>query len=191
MNNFKLRFVRRLSFFIRDTSASVSVESVFIFPLLAAWFVGSFVFFDAFKSRNTAAKASYTISDVLSRRTADANPAYLDNLHELYKNLVRAEDGETALRVSIIQWDGTDYVVEWSHSSSVLLETHTDQSIEERADRIPILYEGEHIILVETYLNYNPAFDVGLNSDVWENFVVTSPRFASKLDCPTCTVLQP
>lgn len=184
MSSLKTRLTRPFTFFLRDTSATVATEAVLILPLLAAWFVGSFVFFDAFKSRNTAMKASYTIGDVLSRRTDDATPAYLDNLHTLYKTLVKAPDGTSALRVTMIMWDGDAYQVQWSHASSNSVGARSDASA--IVDRIPTLSEGEQVILVETFLDYNPAFNVGLNSNIWENFVVTSPRFASKLDCPEC-----
>ena len=178
MNTLKRPIVR----FAHDTNASIAVEAALIIPLLAAWFVGSFVFFDAFKSRSTALKATATIAEVLSRRTEDVTPIYLDNLHELYETLALTENS-SALRVTMIEWKDGEHGVIWSHSSNEtangLQTTQTQQS--DFAQRIPIMSEGEQVILVETFQDYNPAFNVGINHNVWENFVITSPRYASKL----------
>jgi len=168
--------------FARDTNASVAVEAALILPILAAWFVGSFVFFDAFKSRNTALKATATIAEVISRRTEDVTPAYLDNLHELYETLALT-DNSSALRVTMVKYEESKHEVVWSHSSSDtasgLESEFTNTS--DFAQRIPIMVEGEQVILVETFQDYNPAFNIGLNHNVWENFIVTSPRYASQL----------
>lgn len=171
-----------VSRFVEDTCASVTVEAVIILPLLAAWFVGSFVFFDGFKNRNTASKASYTIGDILSRRTEAATPTYIDNLQTLYDTLVFT-NGSTAMRVTSLEWDGTEHDVLWSYSTKAGLSKQTDSNVKtaDFRSRIPLMATGESVILVETYSDYNPAFNVGWDSHVWENFVVTSPRFASCL----------
>lgn len=182
MKHFIQTLARPFVRFAKDTNASIAVEAVLIIPLLAAWFVGSFVFFDAFKSRNTALKASYTISDVLSRRTDDVTPAYLDNLHELYETLAQAR-GSSALRVTVIKWNGKKHKVKWSHSSHEVTGIQTNKLAKKAdfASRIPLMAPGEHVILVETFQNYDPIFNVGINRNIWENFVVTSPRYAGKL----------
>jgi Flp pilus assembly protein TadG len=177
------RFIARpVARFAKDTNASIAVEAALIIPLLAAWFVGSFVFFDAFKSRNTALKTSYTISDVLSRRTDNVTPAYLDNLHQLYDTLAQSR-GASALRVSVIKWDGAKHDVTWSHSSHDVtgVQTNAVTNLAAFANRIPLMSEGEQVILVETFQSYDPVFNVGINSNVLENFIVTSPRYAGQL----------
>ncbi len=178
------QLISRLRFafagFVEDTRASVTVEAVIIMPLLAAWFVGSYVFFDGFKNRNTAMKATYTISDILSRRTSAATPAYIDNLQELYDTLVFTS-GSTAMRVTSLKWDGSEHDVLWSYSTKAALSVQTDAKVQTAAfrDRVPMMAVNESVILVETFSDYNPAFNVGWDSHVWENFVITSPRFAS------------
>ena len=50
------------------------------------------------------------------------------------------------------------------------------------ADRLPTLVDGEHIILVEASSNFNAVFNVGITENLsFDNFVVTSPRFAAKV----------
>lgn len=168
--------------FVKDTSASVTVEAVMILPLLMAWFVGSFVFFDGFKNRNTALKATYTIGDILSRRLNAADADLVENLQELYDALAYTT-GSSAIRLTSLGWDGTNHRVLWSASSKNTLSVQTEAKVQTQAfkDRIPLMAIGETVILVETFTDYNPAFYVGWSHRVFENFVVTSPRFASCL----------
>lgn len=179
--------------FARDTRASMTVEAVLILPLLLAWFVGSFVFFDGFKNRNMSLKATYTIGDILSRRTEGVTSAYIGRLQQLYDRLAYTS-GSSALRVTSLTWDGTEHSVLWSRSSKGTLPAQTDATVKPVTfrDRIPLMAVGETVILVETFTDYNPAFNVGWSHHLFENFVVTSPRFASCLswdngsDVPSC-----
>ncbi|SFR56067.1 TadE/TadG family type IV pilus assembly protein [Litoreibacter janthinus] len=168
--------------FLHETRASATVEAVLILPLLMAWFVGSFVFFDGFKNRNTSLKATYTIGDILSRRTNGATAEYIDNLQELYDSLAYTS-GSSALRVTSLTWNGKKHRVLWSHSTKSTVPEQTNEAVASHAfkNRIPLMAIGETVILVETFTDYNPAFNVGWNHRIFENFVVTSPRFASCL----------
>lgn len=179
--------------FVRDTHASATVEAVLILPLLLAWFVGSFVFFDGFKNRNTALKATYTIGDILSRRTKGVTPEYIGHLQQLYDRLTYTS-GSSALRVTSLEWSGEEHRVVWSRSSkdTLSVQTNTTVKFDSFKNRVPMMAVDETVILVETFTDYNPAFNVGWEHRVFENFVVTSPRFASCLpwdngaDVPGC-----
>lgn len=187
------KMLRPLERFYKETTASATVEAVLILPLLMAWFVGGFVFFDGFKNRNTALKATYTIGDILSRETNGATAEYIDNLQLLYDSLAYTS-GSSAIRVSSIAWTGSKHRVLWSHSTKSALPVQTNDTVRVSAfrNRIPIMAMTDTVILVESFTDYNPVFNVGWNHRVFENFVVTSPRFASCLpwdngvDIPTC-----
>ena len=168
--------------FMQDTGASMTVEAVLILPLLFAWFAGSFVFFDGFKTRNMALKATYTVGDILSRRTNGVTTSYIDNLQDLYDSLAYTS-GSSALRVTSLTWDGDEHSVLWSASSKSTLSEQTNAKVRQAsfANRVPLMAVGETVILVETFSDYNPVFDVGWSHRVFENFVITSPRFASCL----------
>lgn len=176
------KLTRPFKRFAKDTDASIAVEAALIIPLLAAWFVGSFVFFDAFKSRSTALKASYTIGDIVSRRTQDASVTYLNNLHRLYEQLANTSNS-SALRVTMVNWDGDVHSVVWSYASVQSLRLKSNRAAQDIdfTRRMPIMSVGENVILVETLQDYNPIFNVGIQHTVWENFIVTAPRYASKL----------
>ena len=182
MKRLMSRSIAPFARFVRETRASATVEAVLILPLLLAWFIGSFVFFDGFKNRNMALKATYTIGDILSRRTEGVTAGYIANLQQLYDRLAYTT-GSSALRVTSLTWDGTDHEVLWSRSSKSTLSTQTNAKVRTAAfkDRVPLMADGETVILVESFTDYNPAFDVGWEHRVFENFVVTSPRFASCL----------
>ena len=184
MMTYAKNVLRRSRSFLSDTSGTGTVEAAIILPALAAWFVGSYAFFDAFYERSAATKAAYTISDVLSRRTAEATPDYIDALGDLYGRLSPA-DGGTALRVSNIAWDGTAHNVLWSHgtSSQVAPIDNDDLIVSNYGARIPVMYPGETIVLVEAYSAYRQPFNVGWTDSeyVFEEFVVTSPRYAAQL----------
>lgn len=184
MMTYTKNVLRRGRNFLSDTSGTGTVEAAIIMPVLAAWFVGGYAFFDAFYERSAATKAAYTIGDVLSRRTAAATPAYIDELGDLYGRLSPA-DGGTALRVSNIEWDGTKHNVLWSHgtSSRVASVDDNDLVVSNYGARIPVMYPGETVLLVEAYSAYRQPFNVGWTDDeyVFEEFVITSPRYATKL----------
>ena len=47
--------------------------------------------------------------------------------------------------------------------------------------RLPIMADAERILLVETFIPYRPAFDVGVSLLTFENFTFTRPRYAGQV----------
>ncbi len=177
----------RLKEFLADTSASMSLEAVIVFPFLVWAYVGSFVFFDAFRAQNSNMKAAYTISDMLSRETDPITADYIDGLQRMYDFLVFKPRNPTSMRVTVVRWDedANEYVVEWSQTTNGLSPwtTETFASVE---DRIPVLANGDTGILVEANTTYIPVFNVGFTEMDFNNFIFTSPRFAPRLCWETC-----
>jgi hypothetical protein len=176
------RLIRgHLARFRDEDRAAISTEFVLILPLLLWWYVGSFAFYDAFRDYNVTVKASYTIGDILSRQTEIDND-YIDGLETLLE-FMTAGSGAW-LRVSSIRYNSDEeYEVEWSYAT----DDHTvvtDARIytwEYDEDVLPIMAEGETIILSETYVPFTPAFNVGLSARWMSNLVVTRPRFTSQV----------
>ena len=48
-------------------------------------------------------------------------------------------------------------------------------------NRLPVVPNNERLILVETWADYNPPFNVGINRQYLYNFVFTRPRFAPQV----------
>jgi len=170
---------RRLARFRRDKRGTVSVESVIVLPLLMLWFVASFVFFDIYLTNSINEKAAYTVSDLLSRHrnSSRVNNAYIDGLNRVFDFLINNR-GDTWIRTTSVKYDETDdkYGAEWSYA------THgkprlTDSDVEALRDRLPVMPGNETIILVETFTEYTPAFDVGIGPQTFRTFIFTRPRF--------------
>lgn len=176
------RALRR--FALREEAGSVSVEAVVIMPLLLWWYVASFVFFDGFKQHSMNVKAAYTVGDMLSRQTDAINDAYLEGMSDIFDYLTQQRN-DSWLRVTQIYWQGSRdrYRIDWSYGTDGHNDARlTNGDLDDIAERLPTLVNGERIILVESFTTYAPAFNVGLEAELlFSNFVVTSPRYAPQL----------
>ncbi|KIC13851.1 hypothetical protein RA20_22345 [Leisingera sp. ANG-Vp] len=165
--------------FLRRTDGNVSIEFAFYAPLLLALFASIYTFFDAFRRDSVNLKAAYTISDLISRETTAINDAYLDSMFEMAKLLIRS-DSQLGLRVSVIRWDDGDnkYYVDWSSVRGTSETIWTDGTINTVSSKLPDMPDQERVILVETFNEMEPAFNIGLPTLDLDNFIFTRPRFA-------------
>ncbi|WP_296761735.1 hypothetical protein [Sediminimonas sp.] len=175
----------RIKTFLRgfrdETRATVAVEAVVILPMLFWAYMAMFVFFDAYKQVSINQKATYTIGDVLSRETTAINNAYLDGIDNMFKFLVRA-DSTARLRVTVVRWDEKKgkFRRDWSKTRGDVTPLSAAQ-VTEMEDALPVMPDGERIIVVETWSRYTAPFNVGILSQDLHNRVFTRPRFAPKL----------
>ena len=99
--------MRRFPGFLSDDRGSLTMEFVLWLPLLMAWLVVSAVFHDAYRNRDLATKASYTIADLISRQTTlvdnSATSPDLADLVFLQRALLPRLGREMSLRISSIQ----------------------------------------------------------------------------------------
>ncbi|MCR9068406.1 MAG: hypothetical protein NXH79_06135 [Rhodobacteraceae bacterium] len=169
--------------FWQDTRAAVAFEAVIIMPILAWGFLSSFIFFDAFRVYNSSIKATYAVADVLSRQTNTVTEDDIEGLLTVFKHLVR-DSGASRMRVTQIMWNGTRYCVDWSYATdgeSRLFHS----SMAEIEDALPVMAVSERIVLVETFVPYDPAFDTGLTLLNFNNFTFTRPRYAGQVPFET------
>jgi Flp pilus assembly protein TadG len=168
--------------FLRDDDGGLSVETVLVFPMLAWAYAATFTFFDAFRMEATNTKASYTISDMLTRVTEEIDQEYVDGLFEIYQYLVGRSHEDMYLRITTVGWDADagEYRVVWSRGANTNYR-HTSATINDQADKIPEIAPGDTLILVETYMPFRPRFNVGLGDLGFMNIVPSSPRFAPQL----------
>jgi hypothetical protein len=172
------RLLRR---FWKDTSAAVAMEAVIITPVLAWAFIGSFVIFDAFRTYNTSIKATYAVADILSRQTNTIFAYDIEGMTRIFEHMVR-NHGDARLRATQIMYDAdTDtYTVDWSYATNGEARLFTANLIDLEG-RLPIMADAERILLVETFIPYRPAFDVGVSLLTFENFTFTRPRYAGQV----------
>lgn len=167
--------------FAWNDSGSISVEAVIILPLLIWAFVATYVYFDAFETKNVSHRAAYTLSDLLSRQQEEIDMDFLDGLHSMYDTMVTSSE-PTWIRVTVVTWDSAseNFRVEWSHGTGEV-EGWTTASLDAVQEFIPAMSSGDTNIIVETSMTYSPPFNVGIGDQIHRSFVVTSPRFTPQL----------
>ena len=85
-----MKIWRAISRTARDERGSFSVEAILMFPMLVWAFMAMFVFFEGLRESNINLKATYTISDLLSRETDLIDQTYLDGMNNIYAWLSRS-----------------------------------------------------------------------------------------------------
>jgi len=86
--------------------------------------------------------------------------------------------------VNLAAWDGDDtYVLLFSRSPGGAVIPHTQVTIQDLHDRIPEMDDLDSVIIVETWVDYSPEFDIGvlnfgpgLQDQTFTQFIVTRPR---------------
>ena len=179
----------RLKRFTSEESGSMIAEAVIILPLLLWAYLAMFIYWDAYRSETTAVKASYTLADMVSRND-EVDTAYLSGLHDVFDYLMN-NSVETAMVVSSIVWDKTDnrYEVLWSEAYGEGMLALNTTRVAQVADRLPIMSDGDSVILVQSRIEYVPSIDVGVPDFFYRQFIATRPRLsAGKIECTDCRV---
>ncbi len=168
---------------IRDEHGSFSIEAILMFPLLGWAFIAMFVFFEGLRESNINLKATYTVSDLLSRTEDELiTLEYLAGMHRIYTWLSRS-GLPVQLRVTAIRYDEAENEHTKMWSEGVGIEGLSQASIaSEVSPHVPILADQAWAIVVESWTTYEPIIDVGLDNTELYNIVVTAPRFAGKLE---------
>jgi hypothetical protein len=167
--------------FRRDETGSITVESMLILPILIWCYLGTFVFFDGFRAQSINIKAGYTLGDTLSRETGYVTPEYMDSLFSLQQFLVDTVE-PVQLRITVFRYTASDdsYRVRWSQARGGATAL-TTAGLGTLRDFLPDMADNDIAILTETWVGYEPAFDVGIQPFTFSDLVVTRPRFASQL----------
>ena len=178
----KLSLLSKIREFLQDTKGTASVEAAIIFPVVFWAYAAMFTYFEAYRAQAVAEKTAYTISDMISRETLAITPQYMTNARKIYMDLSGLSPGETALRVTLLRWDGNNnkFNVDWSQLRGDIPKLR-NRDVNEYDDLLPTLINNERIILVETASDYDPAFSVGLAPRVIDTFVFTRPRYAPQI----------
>jgi Flp pilus assembly protein TadG len=178
---FVYKLIRRFS---RDEKGGLVVEAVLVLPVLFWALAALFSFWDAYRTINTVQKASYTISDLISRVQVNAgvDDAYVNGLRRTMDYLLDV-DQAADIRVTSYRWNNTDsrYEVIWSRSPNNAMLQLTTATLESLSAKLPIMSDGETAVLVETKVNYTPILKYGLVQRELTQFIVTKPRFLPRI----------
>ncbi|WP_434288045.1 TadE/TadG family type IV pilus assembly protein [Celeribacter sp. SCSIO 80788] len=174
------RLLRRFS---RDDGGSVAIEALIVAPALIFSLMAFYTFFAAFEAKARANKANYTISDYISRQTDTIDDTFMGGLADLYRFL--NNDGEIDMRVSAVQFvidddENESYELVWSYATGDYVKL-TDITLTEVEERLPLMADGEEVIVVETQRGWVAPFNAILTELDFEDIVTTKPRFASQV----------
>ena len=171
----------RLARWRRDESGSIAVETLMMVPLMAWAMLSTLAYFDAYRSEGISTKASLTIADMFSRETNFVTSEYVTNARNLLRTLT-LNDNWPDLRVTVVRWDEANQLLRrvWTQERGPR-QGLTATEVAELVDDIPVLSDGERLILVETWTDYTPLYSVGLSPFTMETFTFISPRFVSQL----------
>lgn len=177
---------RQIRRFRDQEDGLVMTEFLIMLPLLIWTFMALFIYWDAFRTINQSQKASYAVSDLISRQS-DINVSFIDGM----KNVMQYLTGETdvKLRITSIQWKEpeNEYYVLFSRSPGGQLPALSKTDIWNMRDRIPEMTDRDSVVIVESVVAYDPAFEVGIPNHSFDNFVVTRPRYYRRV----CLIEQP
>jgi Flp pilus assembly protein TadG len=154
-----------------------------ILPLLAAFYCATFVWFDAYRQKTLIMKASYAVSDVLSRQEEVDEP-FLDDMRDVLDYMIPS-NAAPKMRISLINSvhdaDGESiYTVEWSYGPNGMTDL-TQADIDADSSWIPLMGDNDNVVVTETAVLYQPIFRVGIDDKIYRNTIVTRPRFHGTL----------
>jgi Flp pilus assembly protein TadG len=178
-----MRFIRnQFARFGREDRGAILAEAVLVLPFMFWAFLGLFVYWDAFRAMNKVQKASYTISDMISREMVTINDAYITGMDTLMERLIDT-DQDVTIRVTSVTWneDNNRFEVHWSRSTGSLMPRLTTTTLQNYASLIPDMSDGDYVVIVESSVRYTPAFNIGMGEQELSQFIVTRPRFVPKV----------
>jgi hypothetical protein len=169
----------KLARFRRGEDGSIIAETAIMMPTLFAAVLATFVFFDAYRNQAINLKAHYTISDSFSRESEMIDNTYMSNAWYLHRFLTNSPT-LTRMRVSVIQYtaDDDEYHVVWSRikggGDEVTWGELSDIGVSR--NQVPVMPDIERLIIIQTSVDYNPRFTIGLGSFTFEDMIFTRPR---------------
>ncbi len=167
--------------FRKNESGSGAVEAMLMVPLLAWCTLATLTFFDAYRSEAIAFKAGLTVADMISREANAVDDDYIDGARDLLRFLAE-DDPNPDLRITAFRWNENQskYVRVWSKERGPRSALKTSD-LAGMTGILPDMTNGERAILVETWTDYNPPWEVGISSRTMSTYNVISPRFVTQI----------
>lgn len=181
-------FIHRLRSFGQREDGLMVTELILTLPIFIFCIIAVYTYWDAYRVLNAAQKATYTVSDLLSRERRAIEEGYIEGLHDLTEYML-GDNLPVQMRVTAITYSGVRnrYEVIWSRSPNGEKPVLTTETLQAHTQHIPMLADGDSIVLVETDVQFKPAFAetpafaMYLGEQVFKNFIVTRPRFLPRI----------
>lgn len=197
--------------FREDQDGAVTMEFVIMLPLLFTWAVGSFLYYDAYRSLSITNKVGFTIADIASRYE-EIDDDDIASWQELAERMLPFRNVNHRLRVSsICFYDGTDdgnsdqHHVVWSNvqnkgeqlfeadgttpvtdadgNAVYQLNGRDEDTIPE--DMLPLMADQDTVLYVELYSTWRPLsnsiFGLSFTEKTWFVDLMIRPRFVQSI----------
>lgn len=162
-----------------DRRGVAAIEFALIAPVLIVLLLGCVTLFVAFRDSQDAEKATFTIGDLMSRRTDPVDNAFLSTTQQLFLQMVSRPAERTKYRISSLARSGGKFSVAWSYAVAPRTALRTADI---PTDSLPVVADGDSLILVETAVSYDPLFGgLGLVSGEHVNLAANRPRFIAAI----------
>lgn len=174
------RLLRR---FAKGEDGYMVVEATLMLPFLFWGYLALYSYWDAYRVMTDVQKAAYTISDLITRQQTSVNANFINGMR-LTMDSMLGVGLETELRVTSLTWSDANnrYEVLWSNTSGTTNPPLTNVALIPLRSQIPEMTDGDTAILVETWVDYEPAMTLGGIGDMtFAEFIVTRPRFAPSI----------
>lgn len=193
----RIRF--ELNRFWNEQTASVTIESVFMFPLLMWAYFGMFILFDGYRAASANVRTGYTISDLLSREDqAIVDQDYIEGLNSL-QDILTQSPHRTVLRVTAVRYYNDEYSIynDCSFATGGKTALENGDLLTKIVPYLPTMSDSEVLIVVETWMAFVPFMNLSIRpisggtddpeynvfpAFYFENLVATPHRF-TELSC--------
>ncbi|MCW4115306.1 pilus assembly protein [Aurantimonas sp. MSK8Z-1] len=171
--------IRPLSPAFRRSREGVSaVEFALLAPLLVLLLFGCFTLFLLFRDGYRAETATFTVADVVSRQSTVSSD-FLNTTYAMFLRMLPDTQKGVAFRVSSLKMTGKALHVDWSYPIAPMTAL-TDATIP--ASGLPLVADGDSIVVVETSVGYQPATDMlGFASGRYSYLAANRPRFTAAI----------
>lgn len=177
--------------FVHDTEGAALLEFAICLPVTILLLAGAAVLQDSIRAGYTNSKASYTLSDMISREDEGIDVDYFAGLDSIFEYMTDARF-PTDLRMTTLECtenctDQDSRVLEvcWSEASAGFDEL-TSATLNTIASRTPLFAEGDTLLVTETFLDYTPpAFDRFFPARRLEAISFSRPRLTQQIKFDT------
>jgi len=179
---------RALRRFWKKENGAGSIEALMMFPFLLLALTFSFEFYDKFRYKSVREKATYTVADMLSREMTVIDDGYMDNVKTLF-DMITNDNGANQIRVSVLRYRNDpsqnidEFQLRWSEvRGQGSLVPLSAAEVQNAGETLPMLSDGQELILVDTTSTYDPVVSAKLTGDtVIRTRMFLPPRFVSQL----------
>lgn len=182
------RLFSRLSLrrFFSDEKGSVTIEALAAISIMTLGLTAFFYFWSAYQAENRVQKATYTVSDLISRqRGTTITKNFLDGMENTAEFLMHNDQNALmrftqVRRVSGTATSTTGLAVDWSYSPCGAKTALTTSTVGTIYPKLPMIDLGAALVVVEMTVEYSPGFTYKKQTFAkltFDGFLAAMPRF--------------